>query len=419
MFTGNNFHNFESDIFLMDTLFKNSGQSQGVELKKIGHKKQIIRSIYFKGPVSSAELSRHLPLSTPKINSLLQELITEGFLKELGHGDSSGGRRPAIYGLIEESFYLIGITINIHRTIVSVFNACNQEISGPHFVEVPMKKNIRMFDEIFDEVKVILQNLKIDQEKIIGVGIEMPGLVNQESWMNKTYFPDVRNLNEYIAAVFGFPVFFDNDARIRTFAEQQFGLAQGRQNVLMVHADWGIGLGLILNGQLYSGKSGFSGEFGHIPMMENGELCHCGKRGCLEAIASVAAISRKARQGMEGGIPSLLMKMAENDLNKIDTNLVIHAAKQGDQFSISLLTEVGHWLGKGITYLIQVINPELIIIGGKLAEAGQLFEAPLRQAITTYTNPDISGETEISFSIMGVKAGPIGAAAFAIDQLSQ
>lgn len=405
-------------IIIMDSLFRNSGQSFGVEQKKIGHKKQIIRTVYFKGPVSSAEISRNIPLSTPKINSLLQELIADGLLRELGQGDSSGGRRPAIYGLVEEGFYVVGITVNVYRTIISVFSANNREVSGPHYVSVPMQRDFGMFSRINEKLQEIISMHHIPSHKIIAVGMELPGLVNQEHQTNKTYFPEMEGLDARISEVFGYPVFFDNDARIRTFAEQQFGLARDRQNVLMVHADWGIGLGLIINGQLYTGKSGFSGEFGHIPMIENGELCHCGKRGCLEAIASVSAIARNAIRGLGAGHASLLYNFVEGDLQRIDANLVIQAARSGDQFSISLLTEAGQWLGKGITFLLQVFNPELIIIGGKLAEAGQFLKAPLNQAMFTYSNPDISNDAELVFSVMGVRAGTIGAAAFAIDKLA-
>ena len=182
----------------MESLFKNSGQSHGVEQKKVGHKKQIIRIIYFKGPVSSAELARNLPLSTPKINSLLQELIAEGLVKELGPGDSSGGRRPAIYGLVEDGFYIVGITINIYRTIISVFSANNREISGPHYAPVPMQRDFSMFAEINAKLQEILKSLGIPSRKIIAIGIEMPGLVNQEHGMNKTYFPEMENLDQKI-----------------------------------------------------------------------------------------------------------------------------------------------------------------------------------------------------------------------------
>lgn len=402
----------------MELLLKNKKLMQGVELKKAGQQKEIIRSLYFHGPQSNAELSRELGLSTPKVNSLLQEMIFRCTVQELGHGDSSGGRRPVMYGLAPEAFYVVGITINVNFSVIAIFNAQNEEISGPHTIQVRMERDITLFERIDASLREILSTNGIDRKKVIAVGIELPGLVDQEKHINKTYFPNVPNLDLKIGEIFGFPVYFDNDARMRTFAEQHFGLARGRQHVLMVHIDWGIGLGLIVNGQLYGGKSGFSGEFGHIPMAENGILCHCGKIGCLETIASAPAIARQAREGVENGTSSLMTTLVEGDISKITTTTVIEAARMGDHFSISLLTQAGFWLGKGIAQLMQVFNPELIIIGGKVAEASPFILAPIQQAILTYTNNDISNDTEILFSLLGVKAGTIGAAAFAVEKLA-
>ncbi len=403
----------------MDSLFTRKIERSGVEQKNIGNKKQIVRTVYFSGPVSSSELSRSLNLSTPKINSLLQELVKSNVLRELGPGDSSGGRRPAIFGLVEESFYVVGITVNIHRTILSIFNATNQEVSGPHYLDIPMQRDFSLMSQIGDFLKTLIAEQKFDGSKIIGIGMELPGLANIETGENKTYFPGLANLQVKLEEIFGYPVFFDNDARIRAFAEQQFGLARDRKNALVVHADWGIGLGVILAGQLYTGKSGFSGEFGHIPMIENGSLCHCGKRGCLEAIASVSAVERMARAGLRSGAASLLHNLVEGDVERVSGSLVMQAASSGDQFSISLFAEIGQWLGKGIVSLIQLFNPELIIIGGKLAAASQFLAAPMHQSIALHANPDIALDTEILFSAMGEKAGTIGAAAYAMDQLAQ
>jgi predicted NBD/HSP70 family sugar kinase len=202
------------------------------------------------------------------------------------------------------------------------------------------------------------------------------------------------------------------------FAEQHFGLAKNKKNVLMLQADWGLGLGIIINGKLYSGKSGYSGEFGHLPIVGNGVLCACGKQGCLETMVSAVAISRMAKEGIQKGNLSLITELVQNDLEKIDISIVIQAANQGDQFAISLFTEVGHWLGRGIAYLIQIFNPELIIIGGRVAEASQFILAPIQQAIHTFSNRDISNNTEIKFSELGAKAGTVGVAAYALEKLS-
>lgn len=402
----------------MKELFKTTRiQSYGVEQKKFNQKKQIIKSIYFNGPLANSELASRLGLSTPKINSLLVELIADNLITDNGQGDSSGGRRPNMYGLAENGFYVAGITIDVHKTTISIFNSHNAEISGPHFFPFNIQSGIGVFKDVNRSLNEVVEKTGIDRGKVITAGIEMPGLVNSLEGWNKTYFPD-RNLYKEFLKIFEFPVFFENDAKVRTFAEQHFGLAKGRENVLMVHIGWGVGLGIIIHGQLYSGNSGFAGEFGHLPIVDNGILCKCGKKGCLETIASATAIARLAKEGIMEGNSSLLKGLVDKNIDRIETSTVIKAANSGDQFSISILTNVGFWLGKGIAHLIQIFNPELIIIGGIAAEAGLFMKAPIQQAIHTYSNHDISNDTEISFSNIGAKAGVMGAAAYALEKRS-
>ncbi len=403
----------------MENLFKNTGgQSQAVEIKKTSHKKQILRAIYFSGPLSNSELSKLIKLSTPKINSLLVELIEDGLVTDLGRGDSSGGRRPNIYGLVEDGFYVVGITINITRTIISIFNANNQEVSGPHYFPIKLRSDIKVFNEVNRELEKVVQESNISRNKILVAGIELPGLINQKQGINKTYFPHVTNLYEELVQLFGIPVYFNHDSKVRTFAEQHFGLAKNKKNVLMLQADWGLGLGIIIDGKLYAGKSGYSGEFGHLPIADNGILCACGKQGCLETIASATAVARMAKEGIRKGSSSLIQELVKDDIDQIEISHVIQAANSGDQFAISLFSDVGYWLGRGIAYLIQIFNPELIIIGGRVAEASQFISAPIQQAIHTFSNQDISNDMEIKFSELGSKAGTMGAAAYALEKIS-
>ncbi|MBT3386113.1 MAG: ROK family protein [Prolixibacteraceae bacterium] len=403
----------------MEKLFKNSSnQSQAVEIKKISHKKHILKTIYFNGPLSNSELSKLINLSTPKINSLLVELVEDKLVEELGRGDSSGGRRPNMYGLIEDGFYVVGITININRTIISIFNSNNKQVSGPHYFPIKMQPNLEIFMRVNEKLEQVVKGSNIDRNKILVAGIELPGLINQKLGINKTYFPHITNLFEDLKKIFGIPVYFDHNSKVRTFAEQHFGLAKDKKNVLMLQVDWGLGLGIIINGKLYAGKSGFAGEFGHLPIADNGILCSCGKQGCLETIVSATAIVRLAKEGINKGSSSLMEELVMGDIEKIEISTVIQAANSGDQFAISLFSNLGHWLGKGIAYLIQVFNPELIIIGGHVAEASQYIMAPIQQSINTYANRDISNDTIIKFSELGSKAGTIGAAAYALERIS-
>ena len=403
----------------MEKLFKNTGnQSQAVEIKKISHKKHILRTIYFNGPLSNSELSKLINLSTPNVNSLLIDLIDNGLVKELGRGDSSGGRRPNMYGLVEDGFYVVGITININRTIISIFNSNNQEVSDPHYFPIKIQPNLGIFIQVNEKLEQVVKESNIDRNKILVAGIELPGLINQKLGINKTYFPHINNLFEELKKIFGIPVYFDHNSKVRTFAEQHFGLAKNKMNVLMLQVDWGLGLGIIVDGKLYAGKSGFSGEFGHLPITDNGVLCNCGKQGCLETIVSATAVVRLAKEGIKNGNSSLMEVLVGGEIEKIEISTVIQAANSGDQFAISLFSNLGHWLGRGIAYLIQIFNPELIIIGGHVAEACQFILAPVQQSINTYSNRDISNDTEIKFSKLGSKAGTIGAAAYALEKIS-
>lgn len=403
----------------MEYLFKNQGtQSQAVEEKKTSQKKHILHALYFNGPLSNSDLSRHIRLSTPKINSLLIELIYDGLVKELGRGDSSGGRRPNIYGLVENGFFVAGITINTNRTIISIFNSNNQEVSGPHYFPIKIQSDLEIFRKVNARLEQVVNDSQIDRKKILVAGIELPGVTNQKLGINKTWFPQVENLFEELKKIFGIPVYFNHDSKVRTFAEQHFGLAKGKNNVLMIQADWGLGLGIIADGKLYNGKSGFSGEFGHMPIIDNGVLCSCGKKGCLETVASANAIARQAREGILKGNTSLISELVENQTELIEISHVIQAANMGDQFAISLFADAGYWLGRGIAYLIQLFNPELIIIGGRVAEASPFILAPIQQAINIFSNRDLSGDTEIRFSELGSRAGTVGAAAYALEKIS-
>jgi N-acetylglucosamine repressor len=202
-----------------------------------------------------------------------------------------------------------------------------------------------------------------------------------------------------------------------TLAEYRFGAAQGKRDVLVLNLDWGMGLGVITDGKLRIGTSGFAGEFGHIPFIDNGVLCHCGKRGCLETVASGSALARMAREGMQSGQHTLLSELSGQALEKIEPQAIIQAANEGDQYAINILAETGRNLGKGIAILIQLYNPELIIIGGKMAEARQYITTPIQQSINTYCMTQLRERTEIALSKLGQEAGILGPVATVMERI--
>ncbi|BBE17554.1 glucokinase [Aquipluma nitroreducens] len=388
-----------------------------VELKNNFQKRKIIKNLFLYGAMTNTDLGQFVKLSTPKIISLLNELKAEGLVEELGQGNSSGGRRPNLYGNKEDAFYIIGISINIYKTSVSIFNAKNQKVTDDHILTLTISHGTTIIDPIVDFTENVIREKQIPREKILGIGIEMPGMVDSETGINKTYMVSDQPVAEVFRKKFGMEVLIENDAKTRAFAELRFGLAHGRKNILAIHLDWGIGLGIIVNGKLYKGRDGFAGEFGHLPMVDNGILCKCGKQGCLETIASGTAIARMAKEGMAAGRSTFLGELKDHDQENNEIRQVVQAATMGDQYSISILANVGHWLGKGLAYLIQIFNPELIILGGRMSEANQFILPPIQQSIQIFCNPELGNEIEIKVSELGSKAGIQGVAALFLEHV--
>ena len=388
-----------------------------VELKNNFQKRKIIKNLFLYGAMTNTDLGQFVKLSTPKIISLLNELKAEGLVEELGQGNSSGGRRPNLYGNKEEAFYIIGISINIYKTSVSIFNAKNQKVTDDQILTLTISHGTSIIDPIVHFTENVIREKQIPREKILGIGIEMPGMVDSETGINKTYMVSDQPVAEVFRKKFGMEVLIENDAKARAFAELRFGLAHGRKNILAIHLDWGIGLGIIVNGKLYKGRDGFAGEFGHLPMVDNGILCKCGKQGCLETIASGTAIARMAKEGMAAGRSTFLGELSDHDQENNEIRKVVQAATMGDQYSISILANVGHWLGKGLAYLIQIFNPELIILGGRMSEANQFILPPIQQSIQIFCNPELGNEIEIKVSELGSKAGIQGVAALFLEHV--
>lgn len=388
-----------------------------VEQKNNFQKRKIIKNLFLHGAMTNTDLGKFVKLSTPKIISLLNELKEEGLVEELGQGNSSGGRRPNLYGNKEDAFYIIGISINIYKTSVSIFNAKNQKVTDDHILTLTISHGTTIIDPIVEFTEKVIQEKQIPREKILGIGIEMPGMVDSSTGINKTYMVSDRPVAEIFSEKFGMEVLIENDAKTRAFAELRFGLAHSKKNALVIHLDWGVGLGIIVNGKLYKGRDGFAGEFGHLPMVDNGMLCKCGKQGCLETIASGTAIARMAKEGIKTGRSSFLGNLIDPEQENNEIRNVVQAATMGDQYSISILANVGHWLGKGFAYLIQIFNPELIILGGRMSEANQFILPPIQQAIQIFCNPELGNEVEIKISELGSQAGIQGVAALFLEHI--
>jgi N-acetylglucosamine repressor len=314
----------------------------------------------------------------------------------------------------------LSIAMDRFRTQMAIFDNNNNNITGTQDFPIWISQDLSAVDQLYEYASKLISSSGINLDKLMGIGISMPGLVAAKEGNNYTYLlthQESESLQQILENKFNKPVYIQNDVKSATLAEYRFGLAHGRKDVLVLSMDWGIGLGIIMDGKLRSGASGFAGEFGHIPLVTDGALCYCGKRGCLETVASGIALAQMAKDGIKSGQRSILNELSDREIDKIEPQLVIDAANRGDQYAINILSEIGINLGKGVAMLIQLYNPELIILGGKIAEAKQYITTPIQYSINKYCMAQLRERTTISLSLLGQKAGILGSVAIVMENI--
>lgn len=376
-------------------------------------KKDIICYYINNGDDTLADLGKELNFSVPTVTKMVGELIEDGIVMDFGKMETPGGRRPNIYGLNQSSGYFIGVDISQKRVHIGLINFKGDLIDEQMDISFEEAHPHERFERLCEIIEDFMSHTVVPKDKILSIGINISGRVNPQTGHSYSFFYfDERPLTEIFEEKLGIDVSIDNDSRAMAYGEYIKGRVQAEKNIIYVNVGWGLGLGVIVNGQLYYGKSGFSGEFGHITAFENEILCHCGKKGCLETEASGSALYRKFLEKLHNGQSSLLTQQKENE-DEITLNDIIDVALQEDILAIELIEEVGNTLGKHVAGLINLFNPELVIIGGTLANAGDYLILPLRSAIKKYSLNLVNKDSSIKVSKLGDKAGLLGASLLA------
>jgi glucokinase-like ROK family protein len=382
-------------------------------------KNMIIKSLYFDKAMSCAEMSDLFDKSVPSIAKAVNELIDEGFVVEQGYAPSSGGRRPLMYAIKSDAMYILAIAMDQLSTRIQLVDLLNNPVVDLMTVELKLPNNDRALSILVESINTYLDNSGISKDKIAGIGIGMPGFVNPVKGINYTYLDaGDRTLNQYIADETGLTAYIDNDSSLIALAEQKFGIAKWQKDVMVINLGWGIGLGMIVNGEIFRGRNGFAGEFSHIPLSEDGALCACGKQGCLEAEASMLVVSKRAIEGIEQGRITSLKQIDEAHSKQMG-DAIMEAANNGDQFAIELFADAGIKIGKALAILIHIMNPKAIVLSGRGAKVGRILLAPIQQALHKYCIPRLSKGTELLISDLGFDAELVGAAVLVMENFDQ
>lgn len=386
-----------------------------MSVKKLLYKRKIIRQLYFARTLSSADLSLAIKKSLPFTQKLLAEMIAEGYVVGTGYAPSTGGRRPVTYSLRPDSMFIVSVALDQFVARIAIMDMQNDFVVPVEKFELPLEQNAQAIAVLTERINAAIDASAVPKARIAGLGLGLPGFVDSKRGISHTFLKiSGRTIADFLSEKTGVPVFVDNDSSLIALAEHRFGAARGKRNAMVVNIGWGIGLGLILNAELFRGTNGFAGEFSHIPLYDNGRLCSCGKNGCLETETSLLVIIEKAKEGLRSGRISYLKP---GMLNKYEeaSEAIVSAVLQGDRFAVELFSKAGYDIGRGLAILIHILNPELIILSGRGSAAGKIWEAPIQQAINEHCIPRLAANTEVKISTLGYEAELIGSAALVME----
>lgn len=380
-------------------------------------KNKIIQSFYFNGSCSAADIARSTKKSIPNITKIINELVKENTLIEEGYGPSTGGRRAAKFALNStQNPYFIIVAIDQFSIKSALFDINNVPIVNAK-TTYSFLAGKDAFNNIVQAVKDVLDQVNFEKSKIAGIGITIPGFVDSTIGINDSFLSSelLYNLAENLEKVFHIKCFIENDSSAIAIAESNFGIAKNINNSLVINWNWGVGLGIVVEGKLFTGHNGFAGEFSHIPLSQFNKMCSCGKRGCLEVEASLSTAVEYVENKLRSGESSVLE--GQFDVEKLyQGKELISAALNGDPLAINAVNNSAYMLGKGIATLIHILNPEKIIISGRGAELGAIILPQIQSAVYEFAIPRLAAQTKIEVSNLSQDIQLLGAMCLAIER---
>lgn len=383
-----------------------ANQTWNHHVVKKGNKSLVLDKIKNNSPISRAAVANQTGLNKGTVSSLVSELLEDHLIYESGPGESSGGRRPVMLLFNNSAGYSIGIDLGVNY-LLGVLT----DLDGNIFQEKVMTfKNLsynEIEEQLFNTIDSLISSVPPSPHGIVGIGVGVPGIVDNSgevllapnlNWTNV-------NLKSILQKKYNLPVIIENEANAGAYGEKKFGAGKEFENIIYVSAGIGIGVGLILNGSLYKGSNGFSGELGHMTIQVNGSKCRCGNDGCWELYASEQALINNA-----GLLDIPLPSNKEGDLNNLLT-----LAENGNKDVIKLFEQTGDYLGVGINNIINIFNPQQVIIGNRMASSKKWLKESLNKRVTNQALWFQRSDLQIDFSELSTLSSALGVAAFSIE----
>lgn len=363
------------------------------------------------------DLAKEIDLSVPTVTKFVMELVEAGYIVNYGKQETSEGRPPNVYGLNPGAAYTVGVDIKAFCLNIGLMNFTGDIVDVEMGLDCRLENTPESLEQLVAHIWDFIGRHESVKDKIIQIGVNLSGRVNPEEGYSYSMFNfEERPLNEVLTEKLGMLVRIDNDTRAMAYGEMLKGVVKAEKDIVFINVGWGLGAAFIIDGKMYEGRSGFSGEFGHFSVFDNEIICRCGKKGCLETEVSGQALYRLLCDKVKKGQNSILAKKILSE-TPLTVNDIVNATNKEDMLCIELMEEIGRKLGRYLAGIINLFNPELVVLGGTLALTEDYILQPVKTAVRKYSLNLVNRDTAIVLSKLQDKAGVVGACLLARNKL--
>jgi len=386
-----------------------AGRTGSLETLRRLNRLRVIDALRDEGLISRAEIARRTGLSRSTVSSLVSELQADGLVVErsepaAAHGDQ-GGRPPILLSFDASAGVAVGIDFDHHHVRVAI-----SDLSSRILVERELELDTdhaahEGLDAAAELVTELLAEAGVDEARVIGAGMCLPGPIHRPTGVvgSTAILPGWVGVAaaEEMHRRLDLPILVDNDANLAALAEAAFGAGRDAKDLVYLMISSGIGAGLVLNGRLYRGAEGLAGELGHVLVDADGPVCRCGNRGCLETVAGTDALAELLRRSHGDGL---------------DGRAIVRLAREGDLGCRRVIADAGRAIGQVAATLVNVLNPELLIVGGDLSDAGELLLDGVRESLERSALPTAVQAADVVAGSLGDRAEVLGAIALVLSE---
>jgi glucokinase-like ROK family protein len=383
----------------------------------------VLRHLHDRSTLSRAQLALLTGLNKSTVSSLVEELFERGLIYETGINSNGTGRPATLLEINPKAGGIIGLELGVDFVAVLLTDLVGNVLWRQLESVDPTEGADRTITLTLDLIDDAIKDCTARDLRLLGLGVATPGTVDLKEKV-LVFAPNLHWRNIPLGRIYsdhiGLPVFIDNDGNAAAVGEHLFGMARQIRNFIFIFAGIGIGGGLFLNNELYRGNNGFAGEIGHSPLVWNPAFqtpCHCGNRGCWETNANQDSIIRRAEACLEVKRSTIITRLIEQKKVPLSISLIKEAADSGDRVAIEIFTETGEAMGLGIASLVNIFNPEKIILGGPLSIVGDYLLPAIKDSVKKHALPEIADQVDIILSSFRTDASVFGAIALVVNNI--